>query len=69
MGRMGEHRQFGFSLLEVMVAATILVVLMVGLWDSMLGSIQNSRAQEDSVIAHKAAHQALETALAMEYDD
>lgn len=58
-----------YSLLEVMVASAILTILLVGLGGAMTGSIQSGRDKEDSVIAYKAAEQALENLLAQEWDE
>lgn len=58
----------GFSLLEVMVALAILAVLVAGLGQTVFMSMETGKVVEDTVIAHKAAHQVMENLMGLDLD-
>lgn len=59
----------GFSLVEILIAVTIMVIALVPIMESITASFQSSRAGEDNTILVNYAREKMEDVLAMDFDD
>jgi prepilin-type N-terminal cleavage/methylation domain-containing protein len=60
--------QRGFSLIELLLAVTILVIAIVPLMDSITASFQYARAGKENTILFNYARQKMEDVLALSFD-